>query len=262
MAVAGNTLLGRLLNGLGIGLPDQEQKWKRLTPSPRFGDLVAAFLRGLFDGDGHVSGQRVLFTTRTKVEARHIHLLLKRLGIVSYISPIARGYQVATSSDGDALRFRERVGSDHPDKRARLDAITLRQDEHHVVRNDTIPLSCQVYLTALAERYPIPVSRLPVDDKTFSSWRKGETRPSKAQARGCAGCPERLVPPRTPITRPLRPGRKPMCASSRSAKSSPSQPRASAVYNFSVEHTHNYVVNGVIVKNCQRSPRPVCIVSP
>ncbi|MEW6579699.1 MAG: acetyl-CoA decarbonylase/synthase complex subunit delta [Chloroflexota bacterium] len=263
VSVAANTLLGRLLNGLGIGLPGQEQKWNGYAISALSPDLVAAFLRGLFDGDGHVSGQRVLFTTRTKVEARHIHLLLKRLGIVSYISPIARGYQVATSSDGDALRFRERVGTDHPAKRARLDAITLRQDEHHVVRNDTIPLSCHKHLTALVERYPIPVTRLPVDGKTLLNWRKGESRPSKAKLAAVLDALSGIVPPQDADYAALRAWTQAdvRLQKVREVVSVPSQ--GERVYNFSVEHTHNYVVNGVIVKNCQSfAPDHVCIVSP
>ncbi len=263
VSVAANTLLGRLLNGLGIGLPGQEQKWNGYAISALSPDLVAAFLRGLFDGDGHVSGQRVLFTTRTKVEARHIHLLLKRLGIVSYISPIARGYQVATSSDGDALRFRERVGSDHPDKRAHLDAITLRQDEHHVVRNDTIPLSCHTHLAALVERYPIPATRLPVDGKTLLSWRKGETRPSKAKLATVLDALNGAVPPQDADYAALRAWTQADVRFQKVSEVVPVPSEGERVYNFSVEHTHNYLVNGVIVKNCQSfAPDHVCIVSP
>ncbi len=263
VAVAGNTLLGRLLNGLGVGLPDQEEKWQGYAISALPADLVAAFLRGLFDGDGHVSGQKALFTARTKVEARHIHLLLKKLGIASYISAIKRGYQVATSSDEDVLRFRERIGSEHPAKRARLEAIVPRQDDNHVVRQDTVPLSCQTHLSALVERYSISASSLPVDAKTFLSWRKGEVRPSKAKLAQVLDALQGVVPTDDADYAALRAWTQ---ADVRFQKVKdvvrvPSQ--GERVYNFSVEHTHNYVVNGVIVKNCQSfAPDHVCIVSP
>ncbi|RPI30129.1 MAG: hypothetical protein EHM70_14645, partial [Chloroflexota bacterium] len=179
VSLAGNTLLGRLMNGLGIGVPEQEQKWTGYVISSLSNDLIAAYLRGLFDGDGHVTGNRSVYTVRTNLEARHVHLMLKKLGIATYISPIKRGYQVVTSADSDAIHFRERVGSEHPGKRARLDAIEARSDTRHVVRSNSVPLSCGKELAALFDTYPIAVTRLPVDYKTVKAWTTGKSQASK-----------------------------------------------------------------------------------
>ncbi len=263
VSVAGNTLLGRLLNGLGIGLPDEEQKWTGYVISSLPNDLVAAFLRGLFDGDGHVTGQRAYFTTRTELEARHIHLLLKKLGIVSYISPITRGYQVATSSDADTIRFRDMVGAEHPAKRARLEAITIRSDSRHVVRNDAVPLSCGPRLAGLLDAYAVPVTKLPVDYKTWVAWRDGQRRPSKVKLAAVLDHLAAAVPADDPDYRTLRAWAE---ADLRFQKVETVERVAATydrVYNFSVEETHNYVVNGVVVKNCQSfAPNHVCVISP
>ncbi|MBZ0274691.1 MAG: hypothetical protein K8I60_01020, partial [Anaerolineae bacterium] len=263
VSIAGNTLFGRLLNGLGIGLPQRETKWKGYAISKLSPDLIAAFLRGVFDGDGHVTGQRAFITTRSKLEARHIHLLLKRLGIVSYISPITRGYQVATSSDGDTIRFRERVGSEHPAKRDRLAAITLREDARHVVRNDAVPLSCGRQLDGLLEKYAVNLSALPIDDKTLWTWRKGKGRASKSKLSIVLAALEGIVPAHDADFMALQSWTQANVRFQK-VKSLERVPCTSdRVYNFSVEQLHNYTVNGVIVKNCQSfAPDHVCIVSP
>ncbi len=259
----GNTLFGRLLNGLGIGLPDHQQKWTGYVISTLPSDLVAAFLRGLFDGDGHVSGQKVVFTTRTRLEARHIHLLLKKLSIASYISPITRGYQVATSADRDTIRFRERVGSEHPAKRARLEVIAARVDSRHVVRNDAVPLACGRHLAALLEAYPVPVTRLPVDYKTLTAWTSGERRPSKDKLAALLDALANTVPANDPTYNVLRTWTQTDVRFQKVEAVERVPCQSDRVYNFSVDETHNYVVNGVVVKNCQSfAPDHVCIVSP
>jgi acetyl-CoA synthase len=263
VSVAGNTLFGRLLNGLGIGLPGHEQKWTGYAISALSPDLVAAFLRGLFDGDGHVTGQRAFITTRSRLEARHIHLLLKKLGIASYISPITRGYQVATSSDGDTIRFRELVGSEHPDKYARLQAIQVRTDSRHVVRNDATPLDCGTQLAALLENYPVLVTRLAVDYKTLTAWISGERRPSKAKLAAVLDNLVEVIPAGDPNYMALRAWTQADVRFQKVEAVERVACESDRVYNFSVDETHNYVVNGVVVKNCQSfAPNHVCIVSP
>ena len=263
VSIAGNTLFGRLLNGLGIGLPDEEQKWTGYVLSTLPKDLIAAFLRGLFDGDGHVSGGKALFTTRTRLEARHIHLLLKKLGIVSYISPIKRGYQVATSSDGDTMRFREIVGSEHPAKRARLEAIVARSDARHVVRNDAVPLAAGRQLATLLEACHAQVTKLPVDYKTLTAWTKGERRPSKAKLTAVLDYLAGSVPADDATYVDLRAWTRADVRFQRIETVDRVAAQCDRVYNFSVEETHNYVVNGVVVKNCQSfAPNHVCLVTP
>jgi CO dehydrogenase/acetyl-CoA synthase beta subunit len=263
VSMVNNTLFGRLLNGLGIGLPDEEQKWTGYVVSSLPNDLVAAFLRGLFDGDGHVAGGRALFTTRTRLEARHIHMLLKKLGVVSYITSIKRGYQVATSSDGDTIRFRTIIGAEHPAKRARLDAIVARGDARHVVRNDAAPLSTGRQLAALLETYHAPVTKLPVDYKTLTAWTKGERRPSKVKLAAVLDSLAEIVPGDDSTYVDLRAWTQAEVRFQRVESVERVAAVSDRVYNFSVDETHNYVVNGVVVKNCQSfAPNHVCLVTP
>ncbi|MBN1563962.1 MAG: hypothetical protein JXA10_08985, partial [Anaerolineae bacterium] len=264
VSVAGNTLFGRLLNGLGIGLPEREQKWTGYTISTLPQNLIAAFLRGVFDGDGHVTGQRAFITTRTQIEARHLHLLLKKLGIVSYISPITRGYQVATSSDRDTLRFRDMVGANHPDKWTRLIAIEARSDVNHVVRNDAVPVFCGTkHLAALIDKYPIQTSKLPVDNKTILNWKKGVSRPSKEKLALVLDAISDIVLASDEDYSVLRAWTQADLRFQKVKAVETIPYEGDRVYNFSVEHTHNYVVNGMVVKNCQSfAPDHVCIVSP
>ncbi|MBN1311698.1 MAG: hypothetical protein JXB30_09780 [Anaerolineae bacterium] len=258
-----NTLFGRLLNGLGIGLRERAEKWTGYAVSTLPVDLVAAFLRGLFDGDGHVTGSRAIITTRTRIEARHIHLLLKRLGIVTYISPIKRGYQVVTCADGDAIRFREVIGSEHPAKWAKLEAVVPREDANHVVRNDVVSLACGPHLAALLENYAIQTTRLPVDYKSIMAWKNGDTRPSKQKLAMVLEAIADSIPTDDPNYRALRAWAQ-ADVRFQKVKSIERVPcKTKRVYNFSVPETHNYVVNGLVVKNCQSfAPNHVCIVSP
>jgi len=263
VSIAGNTLFGRLLNGLEIGLPEREQKWTGYVISALPSDLVAAFVRGLFDGDGHVTGNRVVITSRTRLEARHIHLLLKKLGIATYISPIKRGYQVASSADADAIRFREVVGSEHPDKQAKLDDMIARRDANHVVRSDTVSLACGPILARLLNNYGIHTTRLPVDYKSLMAWAAGKTRPSKAKLSTVLDAIAVTVPADDPNYVVLRAWTRSDVRFQKIEAVEAIPCDSDRVYNFSVNETHNYVVNGLVVKNCQSfAPNHVCIVSP
>ncbi len=258
-----NTLFGRLMNGLGIGLREREQKWTGYAISALPPSLVASFLKGLFDGDGHVTEYRAGFTTRTTIEARHIHLLLKRLGISSYISRVTRGIQVLTSSDSDAIRFSQIVGSNHPQKRKKLDLLQQCSHFNHAVRSDSTPQVCGRYLAAIIDRYGIPRYGLPVDGTTIKDWEMGKCRPSKEKLGLVLDYIENLVPSKDldfvalrlwtaadVHFRKIRELRRVTASTDR-------------VFNFSVDETHNYVVNGIVVKNCQSfAPDHVCIVTP
>ena len=88
-------------------------------------NLIAAFLRGYFDGDGHVAITRSHGCVSVKVtlalgdeyeKGYRLHLLLKRLGIVSKVLKYERRVIVDISERRDVLAFANRVGSNHPKK--------------------------------------------------------------------------------------------------------------------------------------------------
>jgi hypothetical protein len=252
-----------LLNGLGIGKHHRKQKWTGYKISALPNDLVVAYLRGLFDGDGHVTYTRAFFTTRSYVEARHIHLLLKRLGIATYISRGTRGYQIGTSSDGDAIVFRERIGSNHPSKLEKLNAIIPRKDSNHVVRSDCVTQACGPYLDQLLDRYEINRYKLPVDYKTVKAWKEGRSRPSKEKLKLVLNAISNKVPSDDPHYLALKAWTTADVHFQKIRKLENVPCEADRVYNFSVDDTHNYSVNGVVVKNCQSfAPDHVCVITP
>jgi CO dehydrogenase/acetyl-CoA synthase beta subunit/intein/homing endonuclease len=263
VSMVDNTLFGRLLNGLGVGLRERDQKWTGYAISALPSNLVAAFLRGLFDGDGHVTGNRVVITARTRIEVKHIHLLMKRLGISSYISKTTRGYQTATSNDGDAIRFREIIGSGHPAKRSKLNAIRLRSDQNHIVRADAVTMACGPRLAALLDRFEIPTSNLPVDHKSIIAWKKGKCRPSKLKLAMVMDAIKDRVRPDDPDYLALCAWAQADVHFQKIRKIGRVPCETDRVFNFSVDETHNYSVNGIVVKNCQSfAPDHICIVTP
>jgi len=260
-----NTLLGRLMAGLGIGQLDGENKWNGEVISTLPPSLVAAFLRGFFDGDGHVMRGRAAITTRSYREAQHIHLLLKKVGISSYIGRITRGYQVATRSPGDFACFRSVIGSEHPVKRAKMERAAPAFDDQHVVRTDTVPWQAGRLLGTLLERYreQLQVTRLSVDYKTLQAWRRRECRASKEKLRRLLDDLRAVVDPNDRAYQELVAwSRSPVVFERVKAVEKVNSPNGK-VYNFAVAETHNYLVNGVVVKNCQSfAPNHVCVISP
>jgi len=260
-----NTLLGRLMEGLGIGARDREEKWSGEVISTLPPKLVAAFLRGLFDGDGHVSGNRAFYSTGSYQEAKHIHLLLKKLGIDSYISKTTRGYQVGTRNSEALTRFRQLVSSEHPRKRARLMQIELRSDKRHVVRSDGVPLSCGRLLRELLNKYKDSffMTKLPVDYKTIIAWTKGKCRPSKEKLGLLLAGLQTAIDTGDPLYQELLAWSHSDVSFERVKRVEKVDAVGEKVYNFSVAKTHNYLVNNYVVKNCQSfAPNHVCVISP
>jgi len=262
---AHNTLLGQLMEGLGIGGRGQEEKWSGEVISTLPLQFVAAFLKGFFDGDGHVTGNCALYSTGNYREARHIHLLLKKLGIDSYISETTRGYQVGTRNNDAFARFCDLVSSEHPEKRARLEQVELRYDDQHVVRSDAVPSSCGRSLGELLHKYRdnFRVTTLPVDYKTITAWTGGERRPSKEKLGLLLAGLQTAVDTGDPLYQELLAWSRSDVSFERVKGVEKVEAPGERVYNFSVETTHNYLVNGVVVKNCQSfAPNHVCVISP
>ncbi len=259
-------LAGRLMHGLGIGRgPDRREKWSGEIISTLPPKMIAAFLRGLFDGDGHVAGSRLLLTTRSFKEAQHIVLLLKKLGIHAYIARIKRGFQVGTKRHTDFFAWREKIGSEHPAKRAKLEAATFSGDRNHVSRTDVLPRRCgrllhQIMIEANGQ---LQVTKLPVDYQSLRAWMAGKVRPSREKLRLVVEAIQSKVNSAQPALVELVGWCNSPLHIERVKRLERIKSTDRAVYNFSVSSTHNYMVNGVVVKNCQSyAPNHVCIVTP
>jgi intein/homing endonuclease len=259
-------IAGRLLLGLGIGREaSREEKWTGETISTFSPELVAAFLRGLFDGDGHVTDPHILISTGNYREAQHALLLLKKLGIGTYLSETTRGFQVGTRGGRDYLRFRELISSEHPEKRAKMEAAEPRFDNNHVSRTDALPLACGQRLQELLQSAHgrVQITKLPVDYKTLEAWTKGESRASKEKMRLVLNDLVAKVPPDHPALTELQAWCDSTFTVEKVERVEVVENGHRPVYNFSVQDHHNYLVNGIVAKNCQSfAPNHVCIISP
>ncbi|MGQ9629269.1 MAG: LAGLIDADG family homing endonuclease [bacterium] len=257
---------GRLMLGLGLsGDPDRDERWTGDAISKFPPRLVSAYLRGLFDGDGHVTKSHISISTRSYREAQHTLLLLKKLGIEAYISAIKRGFQVGTRNARSYIQFREKIGSHHPKKWAKMLAAKFDFDSNHVSKTDLVPFKCGKLLGQLMAESDgrIEVTKLPVDYRTLMAWIKGERRPSREKFALLVEDLANKVDQGNPAFQELLRWSKAPVHLERVKRVDVLDNSDRAVYNFSVEGTHNYLVNGVVVKNCQSyAPNHVCIISP
>ncbi len=115
-------------------------------------DLVAAFLRGYFDGDGSVHAQKnmIFYTTAVRLRATRLQQLLRRLGLVATVrtrSTDGRVLHDVVVEGVDQVRgFAHRVGTVHPIKAERLRRIAAHTG--HATRYERAPLAAGSLLRA------------------------------------------------------------------------------------------------------------------
>ena len=269
VSVIHNVLIGKLMMGLGIGYKRKKgekveswsgEKISRLSPK-----LISAFIRGLFDGDGHVTNTHILITTGTHKGAQHILLLFKKLGISTYITEIKRGYQVGTRSFGDYIRFRETISSNYPRKRKKMHKTKFSFDKNHVVRTDAVPFKCGIMLRVLLNecKKKIEITKLPVDYKSIEFWIKTKRRASKSKLKLLLNSLKDKVEKTSHLYQELLKWTETKITFEKVKSVENIAYNEKEVYNFSVPGTHNYLVNGIVVKNCQSfAPNHVCMVKP
>jgi len=257
-------IIASIMVNLGIRTEDKKVKWKGEKISQFSATHVASFLRGLFDGDGHVSRGVLAITTKGYGEAQHIYLLLKKLGISPRIKKATGCYQVNILNRVEIKKFVSIISSYHPRKKQLMENINFKPDKYHVIRTDTVPWFCGKMLDYIIHAFGIVKSRLSsVDRDIINDWVKCRYRISK----------EKLVMILDEIRSQIGDGCsvfKELRAWVNSKTNFEKVKRVELVkydkrevYNFSVPGTHNYLVNGVVVKNCQSfAPNHVCIVKP
>jgi len=259
-----NSIFGWILKGMKIGRQDGE-KWAGEIISQLSNKLVACFLRGLFDGDGHVTKTHLMISMGSYRQAQHTLLLLKKLGIGSYISKMTRGFQVGTRSFGDYKKFKELISSWHPAKKSKMDVAKFLSDKNHVVRTDTIPLKCSKLINSIFIRYKnrIEFTKLPIDYKSIEYWRKAKRRASKEKLKLFLDYIKDYIGSQDSDYQELLLWSKSNIIFEKVKSVEKLKYGEKEVYNFSVANTHNYLVNGIVAKNCQSfAPNHVCIITP
>jgi len=130
-------------------------------------ELIAAFLRGYFDGDGYCNVKKkcLIYTTKEKLIATRIQQLLKRIGISSLIiQRKSKGFansnvfDVKITGKKDLESFYANIKSEHPRKLYSLNKVMgsrLYSSEF-----DFAPKICGVLLRTLRKKYKINQKQL------------------------------------------------------------------------------------------------------
>jgi acetyl-CoA synthase len=154
---AANPFLGLVSQHLGIKM-DGEERWDlgRMLALPEA--HIAAFIAGEFDGDGSVRLRRyegkydygeAYLCIDDERAARHLQLLLKRLGIVGYVHKSGPVYKIELHGS-NLRRFAEIVPSRHPEKSRVLKGIAaLPSDALDKTQEQVLPYATGKALATL-----------------------------------------------------------------------------------------------------------------
>ncbi len=240
-----NFLLGLLAHGLGVRMAG-EQPWElgRLIVWPE--THIAAFLAGVFDGDGSIrmrnerwpTGEAYIPTVDERA-ARHIQILLKRLGIVSYLRSDQALWRVNLHG-ANLRRFVEAVAVRHPAKRLVFDQIrALPTAEPDKSQEQVLPFAAGRTLANL------PESQTALPPSTLFYYRTGRSRPvAEVVQRVIDEAPETatMLSPWLTVDYFLD--------TVVAVETIESAGKYDQVYNLSLLDINSYIANGIHVKNC------------
>jgi ATP-dependent metalloprotease FtsH len=229
----------------------------RVLELPSF--LIAAWVRGVFDGDGHVrqtaSSPQVILTAWQRRNNDLIRSALLRIGIPTSLSPRAHAGldgNIVISGSVHIREFIKQVYSDHPEKRAALERIAsdFRKSGKSSSRFDTIPIG-----TALrSARESLGMSQRAFDrGHEVSAYERGLHQPSRTSLaavveRMDAWCESRQIEatPELVLVRDLAHS---AVLWARIEGITP-LPAGEPVYDLCLDRNHNFVARNSFVKNC------------
>ncbi|MBI3975615.1 MAG: V-type ATP synthase subunit B, partial [Armatimonadetes bacterium] len=242
-----------------FGLRDDIRPIFRL-PEP----LIAAFLRGYFDGDGscvvreRTRTARVSLTTVDRRRAGRLQQLLRRLGIVAKVQSRRAGtfgvrdvYDVVIEGGSFVVRFAELVGAAHPEKARQLTQVrAIYADNPEGVNGfDRAPRVCGPLLRSLRNRYGVSGTAISSSGAIFQV-ESGRRRTSRAVLRRWANALQPHVDPADKEFARLSTllGESTVLDDIVSIGECVAEGRF--VYDLTVEPAHNFLVeNGLIVSN-------------
>jgi intein/homing endonuclease len=180
---AANPLLGILCDHFGVKM-EGEEKWNlgRMISLPQ--ECIAAFLAGCFDGDGSVRLRKydgrwemgeAYLCIADEGAARHLQILLKRLGIVGNVRPDRPVWKVELHGS-NVRRFAERIESRHSEKKQVLEQIRSLPTDDRLDKTQTevLPLAVGKALAAHATN---------LSPSTRYYYETGRSRPVKDNVR-------------------------------------------------------------------------------
>lgn len=233
----------RLLLQLGMKMGRAKDKEVPTAVLRSPAEVVAGFLQGLFDADGHVWADGYIeWTTKSLKLARQVQLLLANFGIIAHrhVKQVrGQSYQVLFIGGQDAERFFTQIGFRLRRKQERRAGLCGRP--HGVTRSDRVPFA-HVLLGQLFEKTKPHPRAL---HKTFEHVKQGDRLLSRATIRKYLS----LLPPRIkqePELQKLEALLDPTIYWDRVASLEPSE---AEVYDFCVPGSHAFVANGFINHN-------------
>ncbi|MBL7156647.1 MAG: hypothetical protein ISS92_00645 [Candidatus Omnitrophica bacterium] len=257
-------VIASIIVNLGIRPANRSMKWQGSVISRFPSTFIGSFLKGLFDGDGHVTQSGVAISTKGYKEAQHVYFLFKKLGIHTTIRKATGCYQVCVQNRVEYEKFTTAVSSKHSGKKARMETLKFNQDKYHTIRTDTVPWLCSRIVDKLFSSLKIIKSHLSaVDRGIINDWIEFKYRISKEKLAALLDELKPNINTGNSLFKELYA----WCYSKinfvKVKKIESIEYNQKAVYNFSVPGPHNYLVNGIVVKNCQSfAPNHVCIVKP
>jgi V/A-type H+-transporting ATPase subunit B len=128
-------------------------------------ELISAFLRGYFDGDGSCSNGRIVYTSKDKGRIKRIQQLLKRVGIRSTliertscshlikerIIKNSKVFDIIITGQHDVAIFKREIGSLHPKKAKTLIELKTRS----YTKFDVVPQNARFLFKEIRKKYGI-----------------------------------------------------------------------------------------------------------
>ena len=179
---ANNPVLGYLCEYFGIRIGSRG-KWNlgKMLNLPK--SHIAAFVGGLFDGDGSIRihryqdksevGEGYLCISEEK-SARHLQILLKRLGIIGNVREDRSVWKVELYG-GNLFRFARTISSEHPQKGELLTRVCQLANENNTkldkTQREVLPYCVGKAIAAL------PASEEVLSPSTLFYYKTGRSRP-------------------------------------------------------------------------------------
>jgi len=241
--IIASTQLYQLFEHLGMSLSGARAKRlpHAIMAAPE--EIVAAFLRGLFDTDGTVEKRDGVVSLSSVSEAliREVQVVLLNFGIVAS-KAIKRGRyrgephvsHLLTLAGAEAERFHEVIGFGLERKRARRQVRTANPNV------DVVP-----HLGALIGEAARGTTLTHAERHSFDDYRRERRRPSYAKLGAIVG----LLEARGASDEPLEQMRGLLNRRLLFAKIVSIEPSRTQVYDLTVPGTHSFVANGFVNHN-------------
>lgn len=242
-----NSVLGLLAERFGLRI-GRDGRWElgRLASLPQA--HIAAFLAGVFDGDGSVrlrqyAGKWDIAEAYVCISderaARHLQLLLRRLGIVGNLNKSGSVWKIVMHG-ANLRRFAEVIPARHPEKQAVLAAV------HQMPNNGKLDKTQEEVLPYCRALAQLPASRTMLSPSTLYYYKSGRSRPVAANVQ--------KVLEATPEAEQLRAALETDyfldAVTAVETVKNTGQERYEHVYNTTLADIHCYFANTILIKNC------------